>query len=95
MEKNGMNTKLAICVAALSLVASGASAQQFWECEREIMMVEDMLADPVIAAGDPATLTAANDLVDAAVVECDGSETGRSAALALLANAKELLGHPD
>ena len=90
-----MKTKLAICVAAFSLIAPGANAVQSSECEVEIQLVQDMISDPVIAAGDPATLAQATDLLNTAITQCDGTEEGRVAALASLASAKTLLGHGD
>ena len=94
-----MKTKLTIGVATLIgvatflLIESLASAQQTDDCDLEIALVEDILADPVIAAGDPTMLADATGLLDQAIAECNGTESGRVAALALLAQAKTLLGH--
>ncbi len=91
-----MKIKLAIGAAALSLIASSLSAQTIADCELGIMIVGDILADPVIASStDPTVLANAADDLDIAVVQCDdGTEAGRVAASATLADAAAALGHP-
>ena len=92
-----MKTKLAIVivVVAFSLIGSLLSAQTISECELGIQLVQDIIADPVIASTtDSANLAEASNLLSTAVTNCDGTESGRVAALDLLAQAAALLGHP-
>lgn len=90
-----MKIKLALGAAAFSLIASALSAQTITECEVGIMLVGDIIADPVIQeTTDAIVLVEATDDLETAVVECDGTELGRVAAMALLANAAAALGHP-
>ena len=91
-----MKTKLAIGAAAFSLIASSLSAQTIRDCELAIMLVGDMLADPVIASTtDPVVLIDAAEYLDIAVAQCDdGTEADRIAASEALADAAAALGHP-
>ena len=90
-----MNIKLAIGAVAFSLIAPALSAQTFTECEVAIQLVGDIIADPVIASTtDPAVLDAADNDLNIAMAQCDGTETGRIAALEILAKAAAALGHP-
>ncbi len=92
-----MKTKLAIgvVVVAFSLIASPLYALTVWECEVGIRLVQDIISDPVIASTtDSADLAEASNLLNTAVKNCDGTESGRVAALDLLAKAAALLGHP-
>ena len=90
-----MKIKLAIGAAAFSLIASSLSAQTITDCEFGIMLVGDMLADPVIASTtDPIVLVDAAENLDMAVAQCDGTEADRVAASEALADAAAALGHP-
>ncbi len=90
-----MKIKLAVGAAALSLIASTLSAQTIADCEMGIQLVGDIIADPVISSTtDPTVLANAADDLNMAVVECDGTEAGRVAALEILAYAAATLGHP-
>ena len=90
-----MKIKLAIGAAALSLIASSLPAQTITECDLGIQLVEDIIADPVIASTmDPTVLASATDDLSAAEAQCDGTDTGDAAALELLSRAAAALGHP-
>ena len=90
-----MKIKLAVGAAAFSLIASSLSAQTIRDCEFGIMLVGDMLADPVIASTtDPMVLIDAAENLDIAVAQCDGTEADRVAASEALADAAAALGHP-
>ena len=90
-----MKIKLAIGAAAFSLIASSLSAQTIRDCEFGIMLVGDMLTDPVIASTtDPMVLIDAAENLDIAVAQCDGTEADRITAWEALADAAAALGHP-
>ena len=90
-----MKIKLAVGVAAFSLIASSLAAQTIGDCAQGIQFVGDIIADPVIASTtDPFVLADAAADLDAAVALCDGTEAGRIAALDYLALAAAALGHP-
>ena len=91
---NIMNISKIVGAAAFLLIISPLSAQTISDCELGIQLVRDMIMDPVIASTtDAEILVYANENLDTAIAQCDGTEAGRADALISLANAAESLGH--